>query len=96
MGWRGKFEKEPLNSIILEGTPVSATIAGTSAAIHVLIYDKNRHALHATGTDVPTDDTAGYAKGCLFVDTDVAKDTTGLYVNIGTSAECNFDAVADS
>jgi len=96
MSFQGQFEARGLRSIILEGTVVSATKAGTSAAIKVLIYDGDRNVLHATGTDVPADDTSGYAKGCLFVDTDVAAATTGLYVNIGTTAECDFDAVSDA
>ncbi len=93
---RGKFETKALNSIILEGTAVLAANAGTSANIRVMIYDQSRDAMYCTGTDVPSDTTAGYAKGCLFVDTNVGAGTTGLYVNIGTTTSCNFDALADS
>ena len=32
--------------------------------------------IYAEGTTVPTDTTAGYEKGCLFVDTDVATGTS--------------------
>lgn len=96
MGRRGKFETRALNSIMLDGTVVLAADAGTSANIKVLIYDSSRHILHATGIDVPADATAGYAKGCLFIATDVAAGTSGLYVNVGTTAECNFDLVSDA
>ena len=96
MGFQGKFKTRMLDSIILSGTVVSATRAGTTNSIKALIYDEDGDILYATGTDVPADATAGYAKGCLFIDTDVAAATTGLYVNIGSTAECNFDAVADS
>lgn len=82
--------------IQLSGQSISAAVAGTSAAINVLIRDGSGYIVYATGTDVPANATAGYAKGCLFVDTDVAAATTGLYVNIGTTAEADFDAVADS
>ena len=52
--------------------------------------------MYARGTDVPADTTSGYAKGCLFVDTDVAAGTTGLYVNVGTNTAADFDAVSDA
>ena len=49
--------------------------------------------LIATGTDVPANATSGYAKGCLFIDRNVATGTTGLYENIGTNTSCNFNAI---
>lgn len=60
------------------------------------LLDAAGNILHCTGTTVPTDGGAGFAKGCLFIDTDVAAGTTGLYVNVGTTAACNFDAVSDA
>lgn len=80
----------------VHGQAISATVAGTSAAINVLMRDGDNKILYATGTDVPADDTAGYAKGCLFIDTNVAAGTTGLYVNVGTTTAANFDAVSDA
>jgi len=75
----------------------AVTISGTTVSgVTTLIKDGAGHALLATGTTVPTDAGAGYAKGCLFIDTDVAAGTTGLYVNVGTTAACNFDAVTDA
>lgn len=67
-----------------------------SGAVNVLIRDMEGKALYATGTTVPTDATNGFAKGCLFVDTDVATGTTGLYVNVGTKASCVFKAVTNA
>jgi len=96
MGRRGKFEAKALNSIILDGTLVLAADAGTSANIKALIFDGDRDILYATGTDVPADTSDGYAKGCLFIDTNVAAGTTGLYVNVGTTSSSNFDAVSDA
>jgi hypothetical protein len=57
----------------------------------VLVRDWRGDVLHATGTTVPTDDAEGFAKGCLFVDSDAPAGTSGLYVNIGTRAACNFN-----
>jgi hypothetical protein len=50
------------------------------------------HLLFAHGTTVPADGTAGYATGCLFQHTDGGAGSA-LYVNEGTAASCNFDAV---
>lgn len=48
--------------------------------------------LMASGKTVPADGTAGYQTGCLFQHTDGGAGTA-LYVNEGTSASCDFDAV---
>lgn len=45
------------------------------------------------GATVPTDGATGYAKGCIFIHSDGSTTTTILYVNIGTSSSCNFNAV---
>ena len=45
------------------------------------------------GTTVPTDTTAGYAPGCVFVHTDGTTGTS-LYVNEGTATSCDFNAMA--
>ena len=64
-----------------------------AGAVNALAFDKDGDILIATGTTVPTDSAAGYAKGCLFIDTNVAAGTSGLYCNIGTTAACNFNLV---
>jgi len=46
----------------------------------------------AYGTTVPSDGTAGYALGCLFIHTDGGVGTM-LYCNEGTAGSCDFDAV---
>lgn len=72
-------------------------VANTAAdGVTVLFKDAAGNALLATGTTVPTDSGAGYAKGCLFIDTDVAAGTSGLYVNIGSTTECNFNLVSNA
>lgn len=46
----------------------------------------------AKGTTVPTDATDGYAKGCLFLDSDATSGSV-LFINEGTSSSCDFNAV---
>ena len=96
MGFPGQFLVKRLQSIWLGGERVSAAVAGTSAAIKVLVRDDDHDILWATGTDVPADTSSGYAKGCLFIDRNVAAGTTGLYVNVGTTTSANLDAVSDA
>ena len=67
-----------------------------SVAITVMLADNNGDILLATGTTVPTDTSSGYAKGCLFIDTDVATGTTGLYCNKGTNTSSQFTAVTQA
>lgn len=83
-------------AIRLLGDTKDNAAAGTTGDISIYLYDEADDILYARGTDVPADTTSGYAKGCLFVDTDVAAGTTGLYVNVGTNTSCNFDAVSDA
>jgi hypothetical protein len=58
--------------------------------IKVIEYDVDGKVLLASGTTVPTATSAGFAKGCIFLDTDVATGTSGRYENIGTTASCSF------
>lgn len=58
--------------------------------IKVIEYDVNNDVLKASGTTVPTATSKGFAKGCIFIDTDVATGTSGRYENIGTNLSCNF------
>jgi hypothetical protein len=46
----------------------------------------------ATGTSAPSDGAAGYAKGCLFLDTDASAGSQVL-VNEGTSSSADFNAL---
>ena len=96
MSFAGKFLTKHLKSIILDGENISASVAGTTNPIKVLERDGDLKIVRARGTDVPVDTTKGYAKGCLFIDTNVAAGSTGLYVNVGTTTSCDFDAVSDA
>jgi len=51
--------------------------------------------LDAYGKTVPADGSNGYATGCIFRNT-AGGDATALYVNEGTEASCNFNAVTVS
>ena len=77
--------------LTLIGEDFDNAAAGTTGDIIIYLRDKSDNILLASGTDVPTDDTSGYAKGCRFIDTDVAAGTGGVYENVGTTALCNFD-----
>lgn len=73
--------------------PTGATqVIGTETVVG-LLADGNGDLIYATGTSTPTDANTGYAKGCLFVDTNVATGTTGLYCNKGTNTSCVFSAI---
>ena len=49
--------------------------------------------LLASGATVPTDATVGYQTGCVFQHTD-GTTGTALYINEGTYASCDFNAIA--
>jgi hypothetical protein len=67
------------------------TVSGTE---RILLKDKDGKKLLVTGTTKPSDSTTGYAKGCIFIDTDVGAGSSGIYENVGTTTSCNFDALS--
>lgn len=67
------------------------TINGIS--VRVLEYDRSGDVLRCTGTTTPTG--SGYAKGCLFIDTDAATGVKALYENQGTNTSASFNLVGD-
>ena len=96
MSLAGKLESAIIKHLNLGGSLWSATKAGSAAAVKILLKDASGDVLMATGTGVPSDATSGYAKGCLFIDTDVATGTTGLNCNKGTNTSCVFTAVTQT
>ena len=68
-------------------------ITPETTQVKVLSTDSSGDILFATGTTVPTNNESGYAKGCLFIDTDVGAGSTGIYENVGTTTDCNFDTI---
>lgn len=61
----------------------------------VLLRDGNGYIVMEQGTTVPSS-VAGYAKGAIFFDTDVAAGTGGTYFNKGTTATSNFTLVTQA
>lgn len=80
------------NAVQLDG--ISETV--NSVSITVLLADPSGNILFAQGTTVPTDGSSGYAKSCLFIDTDVATGTGSLYLNKGTTTSSQFTLVTQA
>lgn len=80
----------------VSGQSLSAAVAGAAAAVNVLMRDGNDDILWATGTGVPADNSVGYAKSCLFIDTNVGAGTGSLYLNKGTNALAAFTLVTQA
>jgi hypothetical protein len=76
-------------------TTLAGLLDHPASGVTTLLQNTDGYVLWATGTTVPGD-VAGYAKGCLFIDTNVATGTTGLNCNKGTSASCVFTAVTQA
>lgn len=66
-----------------------------SVTVQILTLDINGDILLCTGLTVPTADSAGFAKGCLFIKTDAADGTKGLYENAGTALLSDFNVIGD-
>lgn len=73
---------------------VDGELINKSGAIRILLTDGSGNALLATGASVPSG-VKGYAKGCLFIETDAASGSA-IYTNVGTAASCNFSKIAVS
>ena len=76
-------------------------LAGTTRTIGaetvtVLMYDPSGNVLWATGITKPTNSTAGYAKGAIFIDTDVAAGTGSVNLNKGDTTACEFTLVTQA
>lgn len=59
---------------------------------YILAKSPNVGITLVTGNTVPTDATAGFAPGCVFLQTDGSDDTV-IYVNEGTASSCDFNAL---
>jgi hypothetical protein len=66
-----------------------------STEVTVLKSNANDDVTLAQGTTVPTDAETGYAKGCLFVDTNASAGAV-LLVNEGDETSCDFNSVGAS
>lgn len=79
-----RLQEESIGVLTLKGHTISG--------IKHLLKDSNNKTLIATGTSVPSG-VSGYAKGCLFIKTDAAGGTKGLYENQGTTSSCTFNLI---
>lgn len=55
--------------------------------------DTNGNIFYCTGLTVPTADSVGFSKGSLFIKTDAADGTKGLYENQGTTLLSDFNVI---
>ena len=78
----------------VQGTGASEVI--NSQAIKGYLADSNGDLLLCTGTVTITDGGTGYAKGCMYIKTDVATGTGGNYLNKGTNTACAFTLVTQA
>lgn len=72
-------------------TPIQKT---STTWEYIVLRDTNNDVLIMQGTTVPTDGTTGYAKGCLFIDTDVVTWIDWVYKNVWTNTSCIFTLVS--
>lgn len=89
MSLQGRIGQLKLPALTIDGTTIATGVTA-------IIKDSDNNALFCTGITLPSDGGALYAKGCLFIDTDVATGTSGLYVNEGTADSCSFKLVTNA
>lgn len=78
----------------VEGDGATETI--NSQSITGYFADNNGDLLICTGTVTVTDGGTGFAKGCIYIKTDVATGTGGVYLNKGTNTSCQFTLVTQA
>jgi hypothetical protein len=74
----------------LESILAQADLTAPGAALYVPALSGH---LLGWGITVPADAATGWAKGALFMHTDLTGETDALYSNIGSGASANFNAV---
>ena len=62
----------------------------TTSWEYIILRDTSNNILLMQGTTVPSG-TAGYAKGCTFLDTDVGAGVSAVYFNKWTTTVCDFE-----
>lgn len=62
------------------------------SATGIIAQDDRTRAQIIVGATVPSDGTAGYARGCLFIKNVSNGIGSTLYVNEGTESSCDFNA----
>jgi hypothetical protein len=74
------------------------TVGGLHSGNAALLTDSGGNVLlgSSLNADIPADGSVGYAKGCIWIVTDGTTLDNTLYLNIGTAASANFDAMVNS
>ena len=85
--YAARMEDAVIGRLTLDGETISG--------VKRLQMDSSNKVLLASGATVPTNGTAGYAKGCVFVQTDTATGLCARYENIGTTASCQFRVIGN-
>jgi hypothetical protein len=93
LGMSGDSVDATVNAGWLKTVGRSQTVGGTS--VRVMMRDNLGNVLLATGTTVPVDGGAGYAKGATFVKTNAVGGTSGTHINMGSPASALFRGVGD-
>lgn len=78
----------------VQGTGANETI--NSESVTGYLADNNGDLLICTGTVAISNGGSGYAKGCLYIKTDVVAGTGALYANKGTNTACEFTLVTQA
>ena len=66
--------------------------APAGAATPKVIFKSTDGIMLCYGTTKPTDASAGYAKGCIFIHVDGSGRADMIYVNDGSNTSCDFDS----
>ena len=75
---------------------LGATRTVNSQSVSVGQLDGSGNVLRAHGTVSITNGGSGYSKGCIYIKTDAATGSQGLYSNTGTSSSCVFTQLGTS
>jgi len=80
--------------LVAQTVPFIVTIGAVetinSQSITVLEKDSSRNILRASGTVTITDAWSGYAKGCIYIETDVATWSSATFENVWSTTSCQF------
>lgn len=60
-----------------------------------IVIGSDYNVIFASGVTVPTDASAGFSPGCIYIDRDAAAGSQ-FFINEGTAASCDFNALAVS
>lgn len=85
----GAQQAEKISQLINSGI---VEIPGTTSVI-VLEKDEDGMVTKCAGETKPTDEEAGFAKHCEFLDTNSVDGASGVYLNNGSATSCAFELV---